>query len=411
MRLLIAALILAMTSSVAEPAAAAYKAKTPYSFCPDGDCTDGQPLDVIATPGGTLYGVTPSGGFGTVFALVPNAKGTKWKYQRVWNFCSQSNCTDGEMPNSGLIVDMAGNLYGTTSQGGTHSQGVLFRLAKKGKTWALATLYNFCGASDCSDTSPSIRLTYAGAASGAPYDGTSPLYAANYTYGFSGGEGAVFSLTPADGEWTQATLYRFCLKKNCPDGENPMALLADSSGNLFGTTEHAGGDSAGTVFELSGGVLTTLHSFCSACTTDGKGPQGQIAIDGKGNLYGATAGGGTSSHGTIYKLVPKGKKSTVSLLYSLCPNGDCSVSGSNVFSGVVLDADGNLFGSAESGGAQHGGTVFEVGKTFKVLHAFCGCSGEGDSPISLTADGSGNLFGADLFGGLQDQGTIFELKR
>ncbi len=405
-----AALVLAGLSTPAS----AYTAATLYSFCDDGSCTGVQPINVIPTPSGTLYGVTEGGGdknFGTVFALVPNAKRTQWTYKQAWSFCSQSDCADGGAPDSGLIADSEGNLYGTTSQGGGHGHGTVFRLTPKKKKWKLTVLYDFCSLTGCADGSPNIRLTYAGAAAGAPFDGKSPLYAgANYP---ASSHGALFSLTPGakKDKWGVALLYTFCQKKNCPDGDQVAALTADASGNLFGTTSSGGAKNMGTVFEYSGGVLTTLHSFCSSCTNDGSFPQGQIAADTAGNLYGLTSGGGENGHGIIYRLAPNGTKSTLSILYSFCPNGDCDTDGSNPITGVVMDAGGNLFGTEESDGTTKGGTVFEWNGGFQVLHAFCGCGGEGDSPISLSVDGAGNLYGTDLFGGNTDNGTVFELAK
>jgi uncharacterized repeat protein (TIGR03803 family) len=392
--------------------------KTLYSFCTGGTCTGVEPFDVIADSSGTLYGVTRQGGdlnAGTVFALVPNAKKTKWKYQRIWSFCATGNCPDGENPQGGLIVDTMGNLYGTTTFSGTHGQGTLFRLSHKRKTWKLDVIYNFCALNQCADASPTLRLTYAGAASGAPYDGTSPIFAANYN-SVLGGNGTAFMLTPKrKKEWQETTLYAFCQKKNCTDGANPQAILADGSGNLFGTTASGGSENAGAVFELSpvpggGWTETVLHSFCASCATDGRFPQGQIAIGSDGSVFGATGGSGSSGNGVVFKLVPNGKNSAETVLYNFCPDADCKVSGSNVLSGIVLDGRGNLYGAAENSGPQQGGTLFELNPGFSVLHAFCGCSGDGAMPLSATADGSGNVFGVTLFGGDADQGMVFEFK-
>ena len=411
-RLLSACVIGLSLACVCTPASA-YTAKTLYSFCDDGMCADVEPTDVIPTPSGTLYGVTRAGGDkgeGIIFALVPNAKRTKWKYKQAWSFCSQSDCGDGGTPLGGLIADAEGNLYGTTSQGGAHSNGTLFRLTPARKKWKLTVLYDFCSVTGCADGSPQFRLTYAGAAEGMPYDGKSPLYVGTFS---ASGNGTIFSLTPAGkkDQWIETTLYAFCRKKNCADGSEVVGLTADSSGNLFGVTSVGGSQNFGTVFEYSGGALTTLYSFCSSCANDLKYPQGMIAMDAGGNLYGTAIGDGANGQGAIYKLVPNGTKSTLSILYSFCPDGDCSTDGQLPYVGLVADADGNLFGATLQEGPNRAGTVFEWNGQFQVLHGFCGCGGEGDRPISLSIDGAGNLYGTTLFGGNTDNGAVFELAK
>jgi uncharacterized repeat protein (TIGR03803 family) len=401
----IAVILSIVIACIAVPAEA--KFKTIYTFCTDGSCVQPETINVIPTPSGTLYGVTWGSG-GTVFALVPNAKRTKWTYNRVWTFCGLIDCADGTNPGSGIIADAEGNLYGTTSYGGVSRHGTMFRLSPKGKKWTFTILYNFCSVDGCPDASPDVTLTYAGAASGAPYDGKSPLYVASSQ--FAATNGSLFSLTPgAEGElWTETSLHTFCLKKNCPDGSRIAAITADASGNLFGTMTYGGSQNAGTVFEYSGGKLTTLHSFCSPCTNEGSVPQGQIAIDAGGNVYGMTATGGESGYGTIYKLVPHGAKSTLSQLFNFCPGGGtCGNDGEFQYGGIVRDASGDLFGTMLQGGAKGGGTVFEWNGHFRVLYSFCTCQTDGDRPTSISVDGAGNLYGATLFGGQNDNGTIF----
>ena len=205
------ALSLALLGWVPATHADAGTLKTLYTFCQEANCVDGNipNTGVIAGADGNLYGVTELGGAwnqGALFELVPNAKRTKWTERVLHNFCykNQSGCPDGAVPNGGLIQDMSGALYGVTYQGGTSlNEGVAYKLSPPtaGETkWTLTVLHKFCRKSDCVDgLEPANKLTYAGAETGAPYDGTSPLY--GVAGGGPGNDGMVYSLTPQDGAW------------------------------------------------------------------------------------------------------------------------------------------------------------------------------------------------------------------
>lgn len=409
LRFLMPLALLAGAMASPEPAAAARSYKTLYSFCADGTCPH-RTIDVVADASDNIYGIAQFGGDageGAVFELVPNAKKTKWKYKPIWSFCVTTKCSDGGSPQGGLVIDTTGNLYGATTIGATQGAGALFRLSRNGKRWKLDTLYNFCSQAHCVDSPPTYRLTYSGAASGAPYDGVSPLYGAYYA-GINGGTGAAFSFAPQAGQWTETTIYNFCTVGYCLDGQLPASILADASGNVYGTTAFGGEDNAGVVFELSparrGWTETVLHNFCRSCTNDGQYPQGRIAIDGAGNIYGATTSQGATGNGVVFEL---GANGTESVLYNFCPNDNCSVSGSDVLSGIVLDAQAHIYGAAEMNGAENDGTLFRLDPTFKVLHAFCGCSGDGASARAVTVTNSGKVFGVTASGGDNNAGTVF----
>jgi uncharacterized repeat protein (TIGR03803 family) len=195
-------------------------------------------------------------------------------------------------PSAELIMDAAANLYGTTYHGGTSGGGVVFKLAPDGTE---TVLYSFCSQFNCADGDhPSAGLIM---------DGAGNLYGTTYYGGTSGG-GVVFKLAP-DG--TETVLYSFCSQSNCADGSDPEAgLIMDGAGNLYGTTSDGGGTFGGVVFKLApDGTETVLYSFCSQSgCADGSYPEAGLIMDGAGNLYGTTLGGGTSGTGVVFMVTP-----------------------------------------------------------------------------------------------------------
>lgn len=292
--------------------------------------------------------------------------------------------SDGFFPGA-LLADKAGNLYGTTTEGG-----------------------------------------YAGSCGHDQY-----------------GCGTVFELTPPahPGEpWTHTVLYTF---KGGSDGYGPgaAALVADKSGNLYSTTGvggtgtcvNGGATGCGTIFELErpaspGGAWTHLVLYSFTGNPSGKGngdgnlPSG-VVFDGAGNLYGTTDGGGFCytpfdsgpiCYGTVFKLAAPsspGGTWTESVLHRFSPEGD-----SNPHGGVILDARGNLYGTAYLDGAFGFGGVFELmapgaaggAWTETTLYDFDSIDG-GAPNGSLVFDGAGNLYGTTLIGGTANMGTVFQL--
>ena len=415
--------ILAVTLSVTSTwAATNWKEKVLYNFNNNG--TDGYyPLAGLIFDGsGNLYGTTSDGGtgieqWGTVFELTPAGTETV-----LYNFCSQPNCADGNTPYTGLIFDAAGNLYGTTSEGGTGCYpvgcGAVFQLTPTGGGgWTEAVLHSF-------------NHTDGEEPWGLIFDTAGNLYGTTDTGGGSGcnnvGCGTLFELTPdGSGGWTATVLYYFCSQTNCPDGAWPNAgLIIDAAGNLYGTTS-AGGTGCnpygcGTVFKLSpteggGWTETVLHRFGGG--TDGLGPSAVVIFDAAGNLYGTTEGGGAYNNGTAFELTPTaGAGWSTKILHSFGSGTD----GAAPYSGLIFDAAGNLYGTTENGGTSdscHGGcgTVFELtpttggGWTETVLHSF-GSGTDGVEPYSgLIFDAAGNLYGTTPTGGAYGYGTVFEL--
>lgn len=193
----------------------------------------------------------------------------------------------------------------------------------------------------------------------------------------------------------ESVLYSFCSMPNCADGGQPFGgLVLDEEGTLYGTT--MGNGSPATVFELAPtGALTVLHTF--AGSTDGAWPMAGLIRDGKGNLYGTTLYGGVYGAGTVYEVLKTGKTYVEKVLYSFTGGVD----GMWPRAGVIRDAEGNLYGTTEYGGAFGAGAVFELtpAGTETVLYSFTG-GADGYMPIGgLVRDWEGNLFGTTAFGG------------
>ena len=200
---------------------------------------------------------------------------------------------------------------------------------------------------------------------------------------------------------TFTTLYSFCQQTNCTDGADPYAgLVQGADGNLYSTT-FRGGTGVGTTYKITiGGTLTSLHSFND---TDGLNPAAPLLLASDGNYYGTSPSGGNLNLGNIFKMTPSG---TVTQVYSFCTS-NCS-NGANPLGALVQGSDGNLYGVAEGGGDGHCsgisgigcGTVFKVtlSGTLTLLHAFTGP--EGADPYSgLVIGADGNFYGTTQHGG------------
>jgi uncharacterized repeat protein (TIGR03803 family) len=352
-----------------------------YSFCSMTYCADGnQPAaGLIRDASGNLYGTTQQGGshqgtsagYGTVFKLAPPAElGGAWTETVIYTFCSSGGfCPDGVRPVAGLMQDSAGNLYGTTFEGGANASGTVFKLAPPSKPsglWTHTVLYSFCSATNCVDgIEPEARVIQ---------DAAGNLYGTAIDGGAHNG-GTVFALVPptkAGDPWTETVLYNFCSDGGvaCTDGGSPFAgLVQDAAGNLYGTTQVGGAIGGGTVFELAppakpGGPWThsLLYSFCSlANCTDGSSPYaGLIYV--AGGLYGTTNSGGVGlGNGTVFKLAPQPSGLwTYTVLYSFCPGTGICPDGSEPFGSLINDATGNLYSTTTYGGLYSEGTVFEL---------------------------------------------------
>ena len=245
--------------------------------------------DLVFDRNGNLYGTTVFGGSGasgTVYQLTPSHDG--WTESVIYSFTGGS---DGGNPYAGVVFDKAGNLYGTTLQGGAYYNGAVFQLTPSGSGWTENILYSFQNGSDGAYPQGGLILD----ASGNFYGTTA-----------SGGQnraGTVFKLTRSDGSWTFVPLYSF----TGDYGSGPVAnLIMDQAGNLYGMTYGDRGPDYGTVFKLTpgGGSWTeiVLHRFANG--DDGGSPYGSLVFDTDGNLYGTTSYGGAYDAGVVFEITP-----------------------------------------------------------------------------------------------------------
>lgn len=386
-----------------------------YSF--PGAASGANPYaGLILDTTGNLYGTTGGGGnstqcslgsgCGTVFELSPpTGTNTAWTETILHSF--QGGTTDGSGPQSGLVFDSKGALYGTTSSGGAHAEGTVFKLtppATQGGAWTETILYSFKGGTDGSNPASALIFDTKGA-----LYGTTPIGGANNF-------GIAFKLTaPTKGTtWVETILYTF---KGLVDGGKPYAALVLKANNVYGTTLDGGTSSQGAIFELTapaklGGAWTesVLYSFTGG--SDGGKPYAGLILDKAGNLYSTTGLGGAGGYGTVFKLTaPKtGTTWTESVLYSFGGGPD----GSYARTGLVFDTKGNLYGTTGVG-TDNSGVVFELTPpktgtlwTETVLWAFSG-SGDGGDPAAGLAISGTNLYGTASLGGQYSKGVVFEV--
>jgi uncharacterized repeat protein (TIGR03803 family) len=399
-------------------AAQAWTLKTLYNFCTQDECADGStPLaGVVRDSAGNLYGTTEIGGAhnqGVVFQLSPQGK--KWSYKVLHDFCYA--CGDGAFPISKLILDVNGNVYGTTAAAGPNNmRGTVFRLSPNGSRWKEKILHVFTGTPD--GDSADSGLTYSGAATGALYDGVSPLYG-NTAIGGAQDRGTIFAITPGKRGWQEKILYNFCPAGvgACTDGENPAGdMTIDAAGNLYGLTGFGGANGDGALYRLAPGAKGTkwqqsvLYSFCSAPNcTDGTIPAGPVTVDGRGHLFGTTTND-EGEGGVVFEVAKKKGSWQETVLHTFCCDD-----GYLPMAGVMIDPAGRLFGTNAVGGPVGlGGTVFELnGKKYSILYNFCSggpCTDGSGSQAQLIMDSAGNLYGTTAQGGpLSGAGTVFEL--
>lgn len=384
------------------PAASAPREHVIYSFQAGADGAAPQG-GVIFDTQGNLYGTTENGagngcgggGCGTVFKLAPNGQET------ILHVFSGG---DGAFPVPGLVADAAGNLYGTTINGGPHRNcpcGTVFKVTPQGQ---FSTVHAFRGGADGAHPVAGLIVDRRGDLIGTTGSG------GNDCNGTGEGCGTVFKIKP-DGR--KQTLHAF----GGSDGIYPASdLTLDASGDIYGTAANGGidcdgsGQGCGVVFKLvPDGSETVLYTFEGA--SHGAYPTGGVVMDGAGTLYGTTNNGGidcdgSGGCGTVYKLTSDG---TETGLHSFTGGSD----GNHPRATLVTNANGRMYGTTvEGGGDNDGGVVFEIkpGGKERIVYAFTGGIDGGGSFAPLTMDGTGHLYGTTFTGGADFFGTVFKLK-
>jgi uncharacterized repeat protein (TIGR03803 family) len=380
-----------------------------YRF--QGGASGQNPGSLVLDSAGHFYGTAfGSGGNPLVFELSP-AGGGVWNYQVIYQFSTGQSA-------SGLLLDDSGNMYGTTYAGGDNGLGIVYELTPTGGGWSETTLYSF-GGSSTDGTHPQASLIF---------DQAGNLYGTTFSGGTHGASTVFELVDEGAGVWTANVLYDF---QGQPDGSGSVSgLTFDASGNMYGTTVGGGNiqmnycilnefPGCGTVFELSpqggGWSETVLHNFGS--TSDGHWPFGGVIFDAEGNLFGTTVAGTSPGHcsagcGTAYELTPAGGAWTEKVLVTF----DGRTGRGFTPESLILDTNGNFFGSTYGGGTHNAGTLFTLhrgrngGFGQKIIYNFTGSSdGYAGGPVLF--DVHGNLCGLTYYGGNvkgpAEDGTIF----
>jgi uncharacterized repeat protein (TIGR03803 family) len=305
---------------------------------------------VVFGPDGALYGTTEFGGAnskGNVFKLRPSPTACKtalcpWSETVIYSF---EGGTDGSQP-IGIVFGQAGNIYGTTSSGGTNANGTAYELTSSGGGWTESVQHSF------GSYYPDGLVPYRSLMT---FDNAGNLYGTTFLGGASNA-GSVFQLTPSGSGWIETVIYNF---QGNGDGRFPYSgLIIDQSGNLYGTTTDAGIHGGGTVFELSpsggGWTYSVLYSLTGSLG-ESCGPAWALVMDADGNLYDMTQCDGANGLGNVFKLTNTGGSWTYTSLHDFSGSD-----GSFPLSGVTFDPSGNLYGTTYYGGANNYGVVWEI---------------------------------------------------
>ena len=385
-------------------AASAQTINVIYSFAgdEDGEYTD---TDLVIDSAGNLYGTSVLGGdfgSGTVFQLTPS--GNTWIHTVLYSF---TGGTDGGEPYKGVTLDAQGNIYGTTVTGGTGSCeggcGVAYKLTNSGGSWSQTIIHYFSGGNDGS-----------GPGAGLTIDDHGNLYGVTPTGG-ANGLGVIYGLHPdASGNWRFKVIHTFTGGTDGATGSAGRLLLR--AGHLYGVATAGGRYGKGTAFELTpsagGGewTLTTIYAFRGQ--PDAGFPYGGLLLGPSGHFYGTTYYDGANNLGSVYELSRTAAGTwRERVLYSFQGGSD----GQNSISNLVSDAAGNLYGTTSEGGASCScGTIFKLTRgaggtwTESVVHSFAGPPDAAFPYNGMVADAAGNFYGATVHGGTDGEGAIYE---
>jgi uncharacterized repeat protein (TIGR03803 family) len=362
---------------------------------------------------GNFFGTTMLGGAnnaGIVFELSPTQNG-QWFETILHEFTGGS---DGENPSAGLVFDHKGDLFGTAGYGGANGSGVVFELSPQGSGWTYSVLYSFGAYPQSGDgfgpNSP-VVFDKKGNLYGITNEGGGS--------GCFEGCGTVFELSPnGSGGWTEQLIHRF--SPDGTDGELPTGGVSfDVNGDLYGTTQNGGAAGSGVLYQLKYSSTTQdwseqiVHQFIGG-SNDGSFPINVILIaDHEGDLYGTTDGGGANGFGTVFEATfsrQTGWNTTILYSFKETYSGD----GNSPHAGVAMDKDGNLYGTTSEGGAyDYYGTVFRLSKSNNwaetILHSFSG-SGDGFNPEAGVVLHDDSLYGTTDLGGASSFGIAYQIK-
>ena len=311
---------------------------------------------------------------------------------------------DGSYIDSDLVIDSAGNLYGTSVKGGAHASGTVWQLHPNGDgTWTHIVLYNFTGGADGAEPYKGVTLDTAG-----------ELYGTAVTGGggaCEGGCGVAYKLSNNGGVWTENVLHAF---QGTDDGQGPGArLTVDQDGTVYGMAPTGGAYGAGTIYAMAPGKHGTKFKIIHAFTggADGAGGSAGALVLKSGDVYGSATSGGVFGEGTIYQLTRKGRGWKFRVLYSFQDQPD----GGFPYGGLALDPLGNIYGTTYYAGANDLGCVYELSQgprgkwKERVLYSFNGADGA-DSIANVNFDTAGNIYSVTSQGGAANFGVIFRLR-
>ena len=368
-----------------------------HTFCNTIVCPGAPevPNGIVQGADGNLYGTTSLGGSndeGAVFKLT-----TQGTFSTLYSFCSVTNdgiCLDGNTPKVPLILGSDGSFYGTTTGGGSNDEGTVFRITSEG---TLTTIYHI-------PNSAAVGLI-----TQVPiYQGSDSNFYGTSNSGGTEGNGLVFQLTS---QGTFTAIYNFCTATKteapCVDGTSPLAPVIEVSGNLYGTTRDGGElsveglEGGGTVFSmplngLSPGSLVPFANFCNAGCTNGEGqdPTSALVFGSDSNFYGTTSEGGAGG-GVVYQVTSQGTLTTVHEFCSVTNSSHACLDGSietdHQAAAIVQGHDGNFYGVTDGGGAEGDGIVFKLNMGLGPIGPSCTYSINPTNDVFNAAGGSSTV--------------------